>query len=123
MANFTWMAHYADLPPLPQFNDDGSENLFSKIDQDKLLVFSLGPYEVWVKEGIVKLKDVRISFGSFDSNRLIYFRRTSHTIGLTGGPTRITILQVFGLQATVDGVNYKVMFGVDEDDRVSILHE
>lgn len=117
--SFNWKVYYKDQTVLSQFNLDGSENLFSDIDFSSLDVFVLEfddkPFfQVNVPLGVFSLGGRVVRFGSFDSNRLIYFRRNTRVISASNTSMSSSVQHVVGLQATVDGVNRKLMFGVDD---------
>jgi hypothetical protein len=86
--NITWLANYGD-ESLPQYNDDGSENLYKDIDRTRLTAFSL------VRDGSI-IARVHIS----PDKRLIYRRRIEKRTG--GGEVR---MHLAGWQKTVGGEN------------------
>ena len=84
---YFWIAHYMDGQALPQFDpEDGHENLFSKIDQSKLLKFGLYPY---TQKMAAAIKSIHVLVSPFlspielalkPSQRLICFRENKiHT--------------------------------------------
>lgn len=132
MTKYTWTAYYNDGTKLSQFNENGEENLFGAIDESKLVNFVLSQnhqehiqiddFVVSLLSGVICIHGVLISFGEFDTNRLIYFRRNKATIGSNG--TVQSISHILGLQATVNGHNRKVMFGInDETKEVSLIYD
>lgn len=117
---YAWRAIYEDGSVLKQFPiDDGSENSFSDIDLGSLDVFVISTPEhhsglqVNVSKGVISLFGRLIFFGEHDSNRLIYFRRKRQVIGMSGNASGDT-LHCFGIQATVNDSNKKLIFGFSE---------
>jgi len=117
-----WAALYDDDTTLEQFNEDNSENLFSSIDQDRLVKFIVraeNGREVIVntQTGEIKVNGVKLDFGYGDcEHRLIYFRRVRQTLGGSSEP-RIT--EYVGWQTTIQGsngpYNIKRIVGIEED--------
>jgi len=123
-----WIAKYNDKTQLSQFNEDGEENLFKDIDQDKLTEFVIGnPYKrlsVDLTTGIFNINGVLLEINNISKRseeyRLIYFRRVSMSLGTDGGSDK-TVKSFIGYQITIDGKNNKVMFS--ELDGNIILHK
>jgi hypothetical protein len=117
-----WTALYDDDTKLEQFNEDNSENLFSSIDEDRLIRFIVraeNGLEVIVntKTGEIKVNGVKLDFGYGDfEHRLIYFRRVRQTLGGSTGPT---MTEYVGWQSTIQGssgpLNIKRIIGIEED--------
>jgi hypothetical protein len=103
----TWLAHYGE-ELLPQYNADGSENLYQDIDRTRLTAFSL------VRgNGIL----VRIHFD--DGKRLIYRRRVEVRPG-----DKVTICHLAGWQQTVNGENVQSIACIfEENGTVEIINE
>ncbi len=124
---FFWVAKYTDNTLFSQLKDDGTQNLFKDIQIDKLQSFHIidGETEagfIDVLEGVVGLKKVQMTFGKHDSNRLIYFRRERRFLTDDNEELFPQTIHVIGLQATLDGHNRKVMFGInDQTEEILIL--
>lgn len=84
---YFWIARYMDGQALPQFDpEDGHENLFSAIDQDRLVKFGLYPF---TQKMAATIKSMHVLVSPFLSpielalksgQRLIYFRENKiHT--------------------------------------------
>ena len=118
MKSYSWKAIYLDGSFLSQYDDDG-ENFFQDIQLDNLDVFTISDsvndsaFQINVKHGLISINKVIFSFGPNISNRLIYFRRIRQPFTF-GSFDNKTIFHCFGLQATVNGVNKKIVFGVNE---------
>lgn len=116
---YSWKAIYKDSSVFEQFDSDGSENRFGDINLDELDVFIVrGPvdvnaYQVNVNKGIFSINGQLFYFGEYDSNRLIYFRRNRVNLGVDFISDSDTI-HCLGIQATVDGSNKKLIFGISE---------
>lgn len=123
--NYSWKAYYDDGSFLSQY-DNNHENLFRDIDQGRLVNFiisknhsgdGLGTEDfcVSVRSGVLVLRGIKITFGEYDTNRLIYFRRVKKTLTLNiGGLEHESTFHVIGLQATINGKNSKIMFGIND---------
>ena len=116
-----WIAIYSDGSQLAQNNEDGSENLFSNIDQTRLEKFivrnRIREVIVDIKTGECKVDGLKLAFGHDDvEHRLIYFRRVRQTLGKSSGPQQI---EYVGWQATIQGgvepLNIKRIIGIKED--------
>jgi len=117
-----WIAIYDDGEErLGQFDEDGSENLFSQIDQERLSKFIVRTHTQEIilnlQNGEFKVNGVKLSFGyEHDLHRLIYFRRVRQTLGVSSGPS---IVECVGWQTTIQGsqapLNKKFIVGLEED--------
>jgi len=122
--SYSWRAYYDDGSFLSQFNLDGTENLFPTIQQDKLVNFVISKehtpelkntdFIVSVRSGVFVLKGVKITFGSYPSNKLIYFRRVSVCFGQNLNIQPKDKYQCIGLKAKVNNRVRQVIFGVQE---------
>lgn len=133
MANYTWAVYYSDGTKFSQYNSDGSENLFKDIDETKLVNFvlskdhqdvaQLNDFVLCVPSGLFILSGLPIDFGSFDTNRLIYFRRNRVSTS-TSGETSQSTSHVLGVQATVNNKNRKIMFIIDDNTgQIGLLYD
>lgn len=128
-----WIAVESDLSDnrkhfVYQYNSDGSENLFSSIDQSKLESFSLMDGEkclvsVYPRTGRIYLQPdnpIHLSPG-----RLIYFRRNKMVMTLNGPTSDVETVHVIGLQTNnvETGSNVKLMFGFDSTGKISYVNE
>ena len=121
-----WVVIYDDDETLSQLNEDGSENLFRDIDQNKISKFIVNSEKgreviVNTKTGQIKINGVKLDFGYGDlEHRLIYFRRVRQTLGNSTGPT---MTEYVGWQSTIQGsngpYNIKRIIGIEED-RITI---
>jgi len=116
---FPWLARFKDGSELPQFNSDGSENLFRKVldRQNDLVTFQVGPVTVDIRDGSFIVHNIKITGSSeaegFEewgvderlAKRIIYFRRVTRKFGATDlkeeGPPYI--VYGVGWQATIRG--------------------
>lgn len=123
-----WTALYNDDSKLEQINENGSENLFGDIDEDRLSKFIVRAEgrEVIVNTntGEIKVDGIKLDFGYGDTqHRLIYFRRVRQTLGGSTGPT---ITEYVGWQSTIQGsngpINIKRIVGI-ENERITIQCE
>jgi len=103
---YLWVATYKDESEFPQFNTDGSENLFGDIEQDRLDSFCF-----------ISTTGHKIRLDVKDDMRLICFRR--HKINFIGKGEQIEY--VLGYQKTLDGRNIKAMMIVDELGNVTLV--
>lgn len=112
-----WKAIYNDGAELNQFQD-GKENLFKDIDEDKLVYFKLsdGKDEVLLSlsDGKFIINKQEISIDGYNNeqedNRLIYFRRVTTTLGQGGHVPNNIVTSYIGYQFNdEEGVNKKVM--------------
>jgi len=114
---FRWTAIYDDDIELKQFEGD-KENLFGDIVQDKLIAFRIDNGDkhiiVDLKVGIFMINNtiIEIPESSYrpEEYRLIYFRRTSFSIGTSNDSSGKTIESFVGFQITINNQNKKIMF-------------
>lgn len=119
-----WHAIYDEENCLSQYDEDGTEHLFSEIDQSRLTKFIVkGKREIIVNtiNGEIQADGTILDFGYGDNeHRLIYFRRVRRTLGDSTEP--ITTEYV-GWQSTIQGIdgpqNIKRIIGIQED-RITI---
>jgi len=126
-----WLAVY-EKGMLPQFNEDGTENLFGDIDQSKLKMFILrsmngpGYWAVNLKNGTFKIREETFRWAGFGKGvdyRLIYFRRVRQIMGAVHPAIQHrqrTEVQHLGWQATVDGKNHQRIMHITESGACSI---
>lgn len=116
---YSWKAIYNDKSSFEQFTSDGTENVFGDIDLEELDVFiissstDINAFQVNVNKGVFSVNGQIIYFGEYSSNRLIYFRRNRVNLGVDF-ISDSDVVHCFGIQATVNGVNKKLIFGVSE---------
>jgi hypothetical protein len=114
----TWHAYYNNRESLPQFNNDGSENKFSLIDQDKLVRFDVNSetgdtVSVDLNYGTITLNDNILTFGIKSKPRLIYFRRNTINTTLGNNVQEKFMNEYVGWQTTTeDGKNKKFVIGI-----------
>lgn len=112
-----WVANYSD-GKLFQFNSDGSENLFSDIDFSKLIFFELNCGFTSVVVNLVTkvclVNGIAVSISEeLENPRLIYFRRSRHTLGRAS-----KIIYFVGIQGNVGNKNSKILISIDEDNNL-----
>lgn len=116
-----WIAIYDDGSELSQYNEDGSENLFGDIDQDRLIRFKLESYNkclsVDLIEGTFRIGTEDIRFDGFDGAdyRLIFFRRTRQDFGKS---VKTTITPHIGWQTNINGKNYQRIMAISEEGQI-----
>lgn len=118
-----WIAYYNDGTTFYQFGDNGKENLFSDVDQDKLKVFTIKDLQsqisINLKTGIFDFNDNEIQIDGFSNRKekyeLIYFRRVRSTIGTKNESINNQIIYFIGYQIIIDNKKYKVLFGKDKE--------
>ena len=120
-----WLAVFKNLDDLPQYNVDGTENLFSDIKQDKLIMFILESackcYSVNLADGTFRIGYETFKFDGFDGAdfKLIYFRRVRQTMSMAGSkPLSQTVIYHLGWQTNIDGKNYQRVIAISEDGSV-----
>jgi len=111
---FPWLARFKDGSELPQFNTDGSENLFRRVldRQNDLVTFRVGPVTVDLRDGSFLVHGTRL-YGSSEvekfeewgiderlPKRIIYFRRVTRKFGAAN-------LKEEGLPYIVYGVGWQ----------------
>lgn len=121
-----WTAYYNDNTNLEQFNLDNSENLFSDIDQDKLIKFVVQTENdniaiVNLVNGDIMVNDQVFCFEIKSEPRLIYFRRNYLTLSTGLDINNKQVYEHIGWQTTTDdGKNKKIIFGL-YDDHVKVI--
>ena len=122
-----WLAVFKGLDDLPQYNLDGSENLFGDINQDKLIMFILEStckcYSVNLEDGTFRIGYETFRFDGFDGAdfKLIYFRRVRQTMKSFGTkPLKQTVTYHLGWQTNIDGKNYQRVMAIFEDGSVTL---
>lgn len=126
--NYSWKVIYTDNSSFSQF-ENGEENRFGDIDLERIDSFLISrnhdnlEYALFPKQGVIFLRGLKIFFG-YENCRIIYFRRVKMPFNFGGNidSNSKTVFHVFGLQTTVDGVNKKVMFGIDDSGREDFMY-
>ncbi len=116
----TWIAYYNNTESLPQFNPDGSENLFSLINQDELVRFDIhsdtgDSLSVDFNFGTITLNDNVMCFDgtSGEDFRLIYYRRVYIHTDMGSNVQRKESYEHAGWQFTdKEGKNRKMIYGL-----------
>lgn len=121
-SKYSWQIIYNDSSIFNQFNEDGTENLFGDIDQervDKLLVFEDGKpsrFSLDVVRGKIFLGEQAVWVSDYPC-RLVFFRRVRQTATFSSMLDR-DIWTCFGLQSTIGDEeskrNIQLIFGINE---------
>ena len=120
-----WTAVYSNGDELSQYKDDGSENLFSDIDQTKLEAFYIStPDEYWcvdLTDGTFMINEESFNFEGFDGVdfKLIYFRRVRQVIGMCDDTHTTSVIHHLGWQTNIDGKNYQRVMAIAEDGSIT----
>jgi hypothetical protein len=130
---YQWVVVYKDGSELKQNYLQPDEHHFGHIDQEQLQDFLLEDengnrfYGVNVPAGIIYCKGLHLHVKFPPSQeapgqveyRIIYFRRirNDYTEGDLSGQV---IKHALGVQATIDGKNYKQLLFVGEDDKLEL---
>ena len=117
-----WTARYLDSTSLPQFEENGEENLFKEIDEDKLERFEIfineKNYGIDLVTGKFNIGDQQLYFAGFspkESYTLIYFRRVRKDLsqGMQVLGTKVT--HHIGWKCTLNGKEHQRVMRVDND--------
>lgn len=101
---YTWRANYNDSTSLRQIDPDGTKHAYADIDRTKLVSFEL-------LEG----ENVVLSVPFDPGEKLIWRRRVEmNSAGV------VATVHIIGKQATVDGQNRQVVFGLHPDGHVDV---
>lgn len=119
MSRYQWISYYSNSS-LSQF-DNNVENLFSKIDLNKLERFEVsGPEHVIsvnLKTGIFLIDNIPMKFKCLGDSgfRLVYFRKNRASMVLGTNNSTIKTWHIIGLQNTIQDTNRKVLLYIDND--------
>jgi len=125
---YNWIAYYHDGTHLAQYLEDGFENTFGDIDQEKLMFFALVDGEhffgVDLEKGFFVIDGTILAFNlkeNLSNYRLIYFRRNKVLVNSPNAEP-VVIRYFFGWQANSDGdgKNVKKIMVVEPDDTVTV---
>lgn len=111
-----WKVTYRDGTVQKQYNEDGTENLYSSINQNKLYSFSvvinIVEYSVNLHKQII-ISGETLLFENILQGipRLIYFRRNKISYPTNERTTQHCI----GIQTTYEGINHKVLCKIQEE--------
>jgi len=120
-----WRAIYEDGEELPQYNEDGTENLFADIDQNRLKFFVLEhkdgrSWDVNLADGSFRINAERFIWDGFDGAdyRLVYFRRNRRQMGTAGISS--SVIQHVGWQTTIGEKNHQRVMAIAENGACTI---
>ncbi len=121
-----WKAIYNDGTELPQYEEDGTENLFKSIEQSKLVKFVVRTETdeaiINLLSGSIEINGQKLDFQyNEQEHRLIYFRRTRTNLGPQG---LNKVEECAGWQSTIPGEtgpkNIKRIVRLDNRGKITI---
>lgn len=120
-----WEVIYNDGSVFRQYEEDGKENVFRDINQEKMVVFNLyhnGKYiSLNIKNGSFFLNGLyyKTDISELDKNyRLIYFARKRKVLGGEGDTNTYFV----GYQVTIEEKNHKRMVSLCNNE-ISFINE
>ena len=116
-----WTAKYIDNETLSQFKENGEENLFKNIQQDKLKKFEIFineiNYIVNIADGTFTIDGRDLFFAGFsekESYQLIYFRRVRRDLNESMQTLSTQVTHHIGWKCTLNGKEHQRVLRVND---------